>query len=66
MDQNSITERIITELVCSLRYPFNSSTDVCFIMVADGENFFSTTEEFLAAVPSDHWKTAERSHRIQL
>ena len=47
MDQKFIIERVIIDLVCSLRCPVNSLSDISFTMVVYGENAFWAAGGFL-------------------
>ena len=51
MDQKFITERVITDVVCSSRRHGNSFTDVSFITAVYGENAFWAARGFFAAIP---------------
>ena len=51
MDQKIIIERVLIDLVCGLKRPVNSFTDLSLILVVYGENAFWVAGEFFTAIP---------------
>lgn len=50
MDQTFVIQGVMLYLVCSSRCLVNSLTDVSFVMVLYGENYFGATGEFFTAI----------------